>query len=578
MSEAIEPERECEDTASQPKKEVVIRKYGLLDPLDWDQECEEELKKTTDFFNKLVDIEIDYRNIYKDIVGTNPDLEIYRQKISEIESQISEIVASVRSSDAANRRATRTASVNSAAGLKSELSKFKNLARLSYQEQKDRTRNETRAAELARREKVKLARQLSGLWWGNYNAVVDAFEQARRTASKSGRGVKHRHHDGSGRFVNQIQGGAPPEDFTDGKNIQVKVAPLAADAWTHGRRGERRRLQRTHLQATVWVRDGVRRYVTWPMIMHRPIPSDCLVKEVVVTRQRSAGRWVWAAIFFCTRVRAPREESSGGARIAAVDLGWRSMPDGIRVATILRNDGASKIVQLPRKFVDDFSHVDELRVRLYDHRRKGLDLLRSVDLRDAPSALAVQIESAAHAPATLAGNFSDLLRAWRESSWRPDIHDQLLIWRREERKLYLWEANLRKKIIGRRTHFYQMAARDIACFADIILLNKLALEEMIRSASREIRNNFYPRAANWYRLLAAQSDLTHWIAHQCAKSETRLRSVAYKGPPPCPSCGSDSRATRADVLHQTCGQCGTTWDQDLATCEAIIRAELAVQT
>lgn len=576
MSEEIEREPKCEGPASQPKKEVVIRKYGLLDPLDWDQECEDELKKATDLFNKLVEIEIDYRALYKDIVGTNPDLESYRKRISEIETRISETVASVRSSDAASRRAIRTASLTSVADLKSELSKFKNLARLSYQEQKDRTRSETRAAELARREKVKLARQLSGLWWGNYNAVVDAFEQARRTASKSGRSVKHRHHDGSGRFVNQIQGGAPPEDFTDGKNIQVKVAPLAADAWTHDRRGERRRLQRTHLQATVWVREGVRRYVTWPMIMHRPIPSDCLVKEVVVTRHRSAGRWVWAAIFFCTRVRAPREESSGGVRTAAIDLGWRSMPDGIRVATILRNDGASEFVHLPRKFVDDFSHADELRTRLQDHRRKGLDLLRSIDLRDAPASLAVQIESAAHAPATLAGSSSDLLRAWRESSWRPDMHDRLSTWRSEERRLYLWEANLRKKIIGRRTHFYQTAARDIAIFADEILLNKLALDEMIMSASREVRKNFYPRAANWYRLLAAPSELTHWIAHQCAKFETRFQSVAYKGPPPCPSCGSNSRSTRADVLHQTCGQCGTTWDQDLATCEAMIRSHLVV--
>src|SRR3989344_3836666 len=41
---------------SHGKKEIVIRQYGLLAPLDWGQDCEEELERMDQLWNRLVDI------------------------------------------------------------------------------------------------------------------------------------------------------------------------------------------------------------------------------------------------------------------------------------------------------------------------------------------------------------------------------------------------------------------------------------------------------------------------------------------------------------------------------------------
>ncbi|WP_336492041.1 hypothetical protein [Methylobacterium nigriterrae] len=576
LNEALHPDSGGVDAALAAEKETVIRKFGLLDPTDWDDECESELEKGVNLFNELVKIEVEYRAEYNKIVGTNMNLEGLRKKIADLGEQKSQITLDIKGAASGLDRSTRAAAVSRVAAINRELAEAKNLVRLHYNDQKEKARAETRAAELVRRYKVKRARQLSGLWWGNYNAVVKSFEQARRAASKAGNIVNPRVFDGTGRFVNQIQEGVPAQDLLSGKNSQVKVGIVPAEAWTHVSRGERRRLQRTHLRVTVWVREGVRRYVTWPMIMHRPIPNDCLVKEVVVTRRKVAGRWNWTAVFICTRARKHHEADIGAKKTAAVDIGWRLVPEGIRVATILRSDGASKFIHLPRDFIEGFAFADELREKLFNHRRKMLNFLKSLDLKDAPSSLAIHIEAATRSPATLASRSAHLLQAWRESSWRPEASEQLSSWRRDDRKLYLWEANHRKKLIGRRTNYYQIISRDIAQYASQILLNRLPIGELVKKNSREISQNYYPRAAGWYRTIAAPSDLVHWIVHQCAKARTQIRHIVSNGPAPCPSCGSLSRLSRGDVLHQVCADCNRSWDQDLATCEAMVRSNFGM--
>ncbi|EFJ39246.1 hypothetical protein VOLCADRAFT_101201, partial [Volvox carteri f. nagariensis] len=110
-----------------------------------------------------------------------------------------------------------------------------------------------RALEVKRRAEVKLARQESGLWWGNYNAVVKAYERGRRVALRNGGQMQFKRYDGTGRFVNQIQGGMTVADLFGATHSQVTVEALPENAWTHPSRGERRRLQRTRLTATILV-------------------------------------------------------------------------------------------------------------------------------------------------------------------------------------------------------------------------------------------------------------------------------------------------------------------------------------
>ena len=57
----------CHRTEKLPENRdyvIIIRNYGLLEPLDWDRDCDEELNLMDDLWNKLVDINEKYIGLY----------------------------------------------------------------------------------------------------------------------------------------------------------------------------------------------------------------------------------------------------------------------------------------------------------------------------------------------------------------------------------------------------------------------------------------------------------------------------------------------------------------------------------
>src|SRR5215203_3851122 len=217
-----------------------------------------------------------------------------------------------------------------------------------------------RTLEESRRAAVKRARQTSGLWWGNYNAVVNAFEQARRTTLRKGGELKFKRYDGSGRFTNQLKRNVLAVALFEGSNSQVKIGNMPTPAWQYLRRGERKRLQRTSLTATIYTRDGERRTVTWPMIMHRPLPLDCKVTRVVITRRKIGLKWRWHAVF-TAQGQLPLPCSTRPALKCAINLGWRVQAEGIRVATIMLEGSPSpEFIVVPSSLVTGFSLLKHL--------------------------------------------------------------------------------------------------------------------------------------------------------------------------------------------------------------------------
>ena len=107
----------------------------------------------------------------------------------------------------------------------------------------------------------------------------------------------------------------------------------------------------------------MRRMVTWPMIMHRPLPENVRIKEVVVSRARLDDRWLWSVVFVCTRTRVIKLGSAAAATVIAIDPGWRRTKTGLRVATIVRATGETEYFELSNRLVQAFRFADELRDR-----------------------------------------------------------------------------------------------------------------------------------------------------------------------------------------------------------------------
>lgn len=378
--------------------------------------------------------------------------------------------------------------------------------------------------------------------------------------------------DGTGRFTNQIQGGISVESLFSGKNIQIKVDPLPAGAWSHPSRGARRRLQRTQFTATIFVRDGKRRMVTWPMIMHRPFPENVRIKEVVVSRARLDDRWLWSVVFVCTRTRVIKPGSATASTVIAIDPGWRRTKTGLRVATIVRATGETEYFELPNRLVQAFRFADELRDR---HNVLLANLRMLISRLAAPQQAGVAgVEEACIDPANLRlpSDFRRLAQLWSSNSrYDPSLVAQINHASVEYKKVYLWERNHTRKILNTRDKLYQELAARVFKQVGEVLLHKIDIIEMNKNNKETIRENFVPNSSKWYRRTAAISSLEHWIENKAKRLGIPLICIQTKHGQSCPSCGALDRKNRADTLMYVCAHCDHTWDRDWGTCRMMLK-------
>ncbi len=528
--------------------QFVIRTYGLLDPINWTDECESEMRLMTELWNKLLDLNERYILNYLSFISKDIDftraLDEYDLLVS-LTAQPFEITASKKRLAIAQKEAGK------------------------------RMAAELRTLESERREAVKIARQNSGLWWGNYNAVVSSFERARSAAIRSGNTIRRRSADDNGRITNTLQGGADVDAIFDGSQSQLSLRPLTGGAWSAASRGERRRLQRTTLSATIFVRDGERRTVSWPMVMHRPIPPDCRVKKLTVTRRRVNSRWKWAASFLCTRLMEDIRSRPAFAKVAALDIGWRRVPEGLRVATLVTRDEPPSFINLPQDLLASFALIDELRARVRIITLRGLDLLQGADtlayeqpFRDMLREYQVMPEK----------KFVDLRKFCNEAFFmdqsKEEIGTELLDWRKEFKRLTFWLENQQRKVVSRRNHFYQNAAIDILKNLSEIVVNDLKLGEIAARKPMTTGATYFPNRAHHYRIVAATSELVRALKLQAAKRGVTFIKREADFPVGCPNCGSTCRKTRSDVMPQICNNCKTSFDQDVAAGQSLLPPEI----
>lgn len=560
------------DESLPAENEVIVHQYGLLNPLDWAEDCTSELERMHAFKGRLVEIEHEYRISFDRLLERDPNLRNARQILDEHIRALSACDLSAIGEMETYKSIPRAGQEHSGSTPERRLTALRIQVAQAYRVARKNFKDDLNNLELERRDQVKAARQQSGLWWGNYNAVIKAFEQGRRVSVLTRGVMRVEPFDGTGRFTNQIQGGISVESLISGENIQVKVAPVPADAWSHSSRGERRRLQRTQFTATIFVRDGMRRMVTWPMIMHRPLPENVRIKEVVVSRARLDDRWLWSVVFVCTRTRVIKLGSAAAATVIAIDPGWRRTKTGLRVATIVRATGETEYFELSNRLVQAFRFADELR----DRHNVLLANLRMLVSKLTPfqQAKVAGVGETCIDPANLRlpSDFRRLAKLWSlDSDYDQRLVAQISHASVEYKRLYLWERNHTRKILNHRDKLYQELAVRVSKDANEILLHKIDIVEMNNNNIEAGRDGFVPNVSNWYRRTAAISSLEHWIYNKGKRLGIRLKYIQSSFRQSCPSCGALDRKNRADTLMYICAHCDHTWDRDWGTCRMMLK-------
>ncbi|MBV8121800.1 MAG: hypothetical protein JO081_17890, partial [Alphaproteobacteria bacterium] len=378
---------------------ITAWQYGLLPPLDWDEECEQEMVLQVTLWNQLVRIETARRAAEREALvdgepalaalwdefdrvlaaltalprrpplGSDPDQ--WRQEVAVLRTRRHDLWLQLKPQIAARRRECSA--------------RLKSLADARYAAVAD-------------------ARRGSNLWWGNSNAVCAAFEVALGRLEPGGR-LREQIANGGGRLTNQIIHGILALDLLSNGHAQLCIEPMPAGHRLLQRRAGRsgrdrpgdipRRDRLRLLVATIYSRGrGTRKMARWPIILNREFPPGALIKSVAIHRRRLAppipaeirewsnmfaGRairgnpwdWRWTATFSC-EIAEPQRAASNAA--CGIDLGWRVIDGGVRIGTIADQSGAISHIVLAQPWLDHRVGLASLQGRARQAANQATDI------------------------------------------------------------------------------------------------------------------------------------------------------------------------------------------------------------
>lgn len=412
-----------------------------------------------------------------------------------------------------------------------------------------------------------------GLYWSTYNAdekdLSDGFKLLPLGEDSD---PKFRRWDGSGRVAVQIQGGLAVENLfktsaakSDG---QIEIDPIPDDTFDkddqeHWKktRGERRRATRTKVRFRV--ASDEKNHPIWvelPMVLHRPLPPGGVIKEAVLIRRRVAcHHYTVLQIKVEANYRTMRSHGEG---TIALDLGWRS-GNQLRIGYWYDGkNGDEKL--LPPDIQRNIEHVESLRSTRDDNFNNTKEWFAAWRMKKGIPEWLTSM-TARLTTWKSPGRLAKVALVWRGQRFDGDDggYERLEAWRKQDKHLWEWEANERKKTIGHRREEYRCFALWLFKNYSCVVLEDFDLRRVAALRQPEEKEKEPHRKARHNRVIAAVSVLRLAIKNAAISCGGTVKLV----PPEyttlmCHVCGfTEKWDTAAKVMH-TCSNCGATWDQD----------------
>lgn len=404
---------------------------------------------------------------------------------------------------------------------------------------------------------VRTARQqhaADGLYWGNYLDVERNYKTARKTAAHR---LSFKRPVPEGAVSVWFQKGLPSQEVWDGDS-RFSVDRVHEDAWVSPIRGERRRLSRTHGRLRVGS-DGPRHplYVEFDMVMHRPLPSEGVVRHVSLVRRRVGPGVKYALMVTVDESALPLPQAAEGL-VLGVDLGWRLMEEKVRVGYVATEDGQfRRDLVLPDRVMGGFAQLHGLgsvRDNLFNgakaRLREALKTLKTPDwLRSETTTLALWRSKR---------RLAVLVSLWRGQRFDGDaeVFANLDAWLKRDRHLWRWEEDLRDQLLRHRREVYRLWAKELANMASTVVLEDFDLRGVIGDDEE------LPIPARM-RTEAAVSTLRDCIEAACrARGVKTLRVDPKNTTQQCHQCANLMQFDARKEVRVQCPHCGSQWDQD----------------
>jgi len=449
-----------------------------------------------------------------------------------------------------------------------------------------------------------------GLFWGNYNTVAKMYATAREQIPKrkkldgSPSELQIHYFAGTGSITlrthqaeRNAEGtlvGLSPAGLLKGSYAAAyleKVSPQEFDDLASNKGRQRhgpapsstRREQRRYL---LHLRINREDTITWPLILHRPLPTGGRIQTITVKKSRVGSRLRWQVSFSIKGDAPPRVTPKHEA--CGVDIGWRSEKRGLHVATCAGSDGSIVHYWLSNMFIHSMGYVSDLESQLADEANNMHEALRQWPIVEP---LREKWERAlrAKSPVPRGKRLSELALLWRDVC--PDMQSahlaELDSWRKRAKRQYNAMSNLRDKLHAQRLDAYRCIASEIAAKYQTVVINGMDLSAAaeiprtpVRCGNGEIKrfkrstdaekyvathggeilaipereNELYAQA-RLQRRNACVHELRTWI-------ETKAE-IAVESPDPrvCSVCEQPLETKSTDAML-TCQNCGTMLHRD----------------
>jgi hypothetical protein len=560
-----------------------IYSYKVKTILNGEDRVLAQIRLAHQYKNKLIELERSRREAVEAAVNAhNPEIPVVRAELAGIEEHLTAIHAAIKARSQAERvRATPTPAE------RTELAHVRRLRR----EQAAQLKALRKAAfadpvlqaalgpiEGDHLAACKAARAASQLYWGTYAIVEQALGNVRTGAPPA-----FRSWDGSGAVAVQLQGGLawPAALLAADTRLQIALQPLTARP-TMNQRSEPisqpdpdNPQSRAHRRPRARVRfrigtepDG--RTPLWAELLvhlHRMPPADSVVKWAKLYRTLVGRRVVWKVQFVLARDSWARDDLAETGTVG-LDINWRALPEGLRVAYAVGDDGSERTLILPRAWLSAWSKVESLqaiRDRNFNAIRETLNSwIHDQKKRPRPGRGPVPIPEWFTERTQTLGQWrsSDRLGAltwhWRDQRFAGDgiIFEQMEAWRQQDRHLHDWQDSQAKKAVRRRDdHLYRKfvlgLARDFHT-VKIEAINWKAIAALPEPDETDCE------LARIYRRIAAPGRLAQLVKEVAAVT---VRVPAANTTKRCHVCGVVGKFDGVDLFH-TCTACGARWDID----------------
>ena len=525
----------------------LVYEYGCQPPLRGREAAVEQMLRRRRLWNSLVEVEHKYR-LELNTVLSDPeaerDLEFARARLVALRMEIK-----------SRRQAERKRAVD-VADLQEEISRARvaltAAIRAARERRRQRAEEHARSLELlecARREAVKKAQADSGLYWCNYDDVLAAYDAARRRALREGHELRFQGWDGAGKVTVRYQQGLPVTEV-HGDDKRLQIDPVSARAWSSPLRNERRKMARSRVRIRIGTEGRAPVWLELPVNLHRAMPEEGTIRSASVVRDKVGGRERWRLL---VTVAQPKREARQGPAVA-LDLGWRVLPHGLRVAWWEDERGDHGELFLEPSVLWQFSKVNDLRSIQDQHLRDTVAVLAPWwKANGLPDWMDLSCLSEWRQPWRLL----KLYGAWKDRRTPGDreAFAALAAWHQRYHHLHDWETNLRDQVIRHRKEIYRRFVADLLGTHGRVFLEDLDIRSLAREERPEEDTYSYSGSM---RVVAAVSLLSR-LFHERGDC---VKVAAHNTTQQCSWCGVRGGWDAADHVILRCTACGTVFDQD----------------